>query len=60
MEGKNPRPPYVPTPDEIKEVCQKIRDGWNARQWGNQTSAKDWEVPRSQDPDFKPRGPDSV
>ena len=60
MEGKNPRPPYVPTPDEIREECQKIRDGWTARQWANQCPTKGWEVPLAENPDFRPQGAESV
>lgn len=60
MEGKNPRPPFVPTPEEIAEECRKIRDGWSKEKWANQSRVKSWEVPLAGNPDFKAGGVETI
>ena len=36
---------YVPTPEQIKEECAKIREGWDERKWADQEKRKDWYAP---------------
>lgn len=51
MKEKKGRPQFVPTMDQIKEECAKIRAEWTPEKWRNQIGAVPWQVPRGQNPD---------
>ena len=35
---------YEPTPEEIREVCAEIREGWDAHRIARQPESIDWEL----------------
>jgi len=41
---------YTPTPEEIVEVCRKIREGWSEDKWAKQSGATPWALPQLSDP----------
>lgn len=35
-----PKPDYMPTPEQIREECRKIRETWTPRDWEVRTVQK--------------------
>ena len=60
MDGKNTRTHFVPTPEQIAEECEKIREGWSPEKWAAQSRVKNWQVPRGKNPDLNGRGAEAV
>ena len=42
---RSQRERYVPTPDEIREECARIREGWSKERWAKQSGPKPWHPP---------------
>jgi len=36
---------YLPTPEEIRAECIKIRDGWTEDRWKRAEVRVEWELP---------------
>jgi hypothetical protein len=42
---RSQRERYIPTPEEIRIECAKIRDGWSEERWSRQTGPTPWYPP---------------
>lgn len=56
MDGTKACDRYVPTPEEIREGCEKIREGWPPERHRAQSGIVQWELPRMLNPEFKTTG----
>lgn len=59
MKEKKGRPQFVPTLEQIKEECEKIRAEWTPEKWRNQIGAVPWKVPLGRNPDVTSNQTDS-
>ena len=43
-------PNCTPTPEEIKQACEEIREGWSPEKWAAQSGRVEWSVPIQKTP----------
>jgi hypothetical protein len=47
---------FIPTPEEIRAMCEEIRKGWDQRRLNQQERRPDWDTPVHEDPSRKTGG----
>lgn len=52
--GRDVKPKYMPTPDQIAEEAAKIREEWDERKWELQRTARErhWKPLNCKEPDL--------
>ena len=53
MNKPHPHKQYTPTLEEIRKVCEEIREGWSADKWANQSRVVPWSLPVAKNPGLK-------